>query len=302
MIVVRPVSVSADQVVSSTAVESEPVYNPAENYPIGEQVVFGKSIYESLQNPNVGNQPDLSASFWLEVGPSSEWAMFDSSVSTTSKAPSALNVVFRPGKIVDSLSLIGIAGATMVDVKMRDYGQDPPVEVYSQSVGLDASIVTDWYEYFFAEFDLRDQVILTDLPPYLFGEIEVSLSVAEGSSDICEVGLLQVGNLFEVGSTGLGVGVGIRDYSIKEIDDRGNSRFVEGLFSRRMNPLVFVDNDRLNSIYKVLSAIRAKPTVFISSVDPAYGLLVVFGFLADWNIEVKYPQYSLISMDIKGLT
>lgn len=297
MKVVRPSPVFSGDIVSTTAVETVADYNAGTTYNTGDQVVFGNFIYESLQNGNLGNQPDISPTFWLEISPSNTWAMFDTTVSTQTVAASPLTVVVASDEIVNTLALLNISDALSCYVEVRDTSMSPPTVVYTRTIDLDDSIITDWYEYFFADFELKGDVILTDLPPFPMVEIEISLT---GSSTVA-LGVFQIGNSFDVGQTQLGVGLGIRDYSVKETDNFGNTIFVQRAFSKRLRPNVFADNARIGAIFRALSSIRAIPTVFVPTEEEGYDSLIIYGFLRDWNIEVTYPDNSLISMEIEGL-
>lgn len=296
MKILRPSLIVAGDIVSTTAVETVAAYNAGTTYALGDQVIFGNFIFESLQAGNTGNQPDISPTFWLLVGPSNTWAMFDTTVSTQTVAASPLTVVVDSDEIVNTLALLNITGAQTCEVIIRDVSGTPEV-VYSVEIDLDDSTITDWYEYFFADFELKGDVVLTNLPPFPTVEIEVSLS---GAGDVA-VGVMQIGTSFDVGQTQQGVNFGIRDYSVKQTDDFGSTIFVERDFSKRLRPNVFCENSRIGAIFRSLSSIRAVPTVFIPTEADGYDALIVYGFLRDWNLEVPYPENSLVSMEIEGL-
>lgn len=297
MKLIRPIEIMSGDIVSSTAVESVAVYNPATTYNTEDTSASGDFIYESLVDSNTGNTPATSPTFWLLIGPTNKWAMFDSTVSTQTVGTSPLTVVVATNQIINSLALLNMSNVLSVDVEVRDTSVSPSEVVYTRTIDLDDSVVTDWYEYFFAGFELRGDVVLTDIPPFSTTEIEITLN----SSGDSAIGVMQIGNSFDVGQTQLGVNLGIRDYSVKETDTFGNTIFVQRAFSKRMRPTVFAENSRLNSIFRVLSDVRAVPTVFAGTEEDGYESLILFGFLRDWNIEITYPENSLISLEVEGL-
>jgi hypothetical protein len=196
-----------------------------------------------------------------------------------------------------SLSLLNMDNAGSVQIIMRDMTPVVPVVVYDETYNLDSSIITDWYEYFFSEFNLRGDLVINDLPPYLNSEIDVIVN----SDGAVGLGVLLLGNDFTIGNTRMGFNYGTRDYSLKETDEFGETVFVERNFSKRMSGNVFVQNTRLNSITRALSDIRATPTVFIGSESPDLSPTIIYGFLKDWNVELTYPANSIMSIDVEGL-
>lgn len=295
---IRPITILSSDIISTTAVETVPAYNAGTNYAVGARVLFQDFIYESLQTPNTGNTPSTSPTFWLRVRPSNPTAMFDSTVSTQTTANSSLVVNIKINSAINSVAFLNITSASLLRVRLIDKSVTPNIVVFDRSINLDASIVTDWYEYFFSDFELRSDLVITDIPPYGNSQLEVTLT---GAGTV-GIGLLMVGTTFDLGLTRLGVSVGIRDYSVKETDQFGSTIFVQRDFSKRMSPTVFVENTRLNAVTKVLTKLRATPTVFIGSEEAEFESLIVFGFLRDWNIEIPYPNNSLLSLEVEGLT
>lgn len=297
MRIVRPVAITSGDIVSTDATEATAAYNAGTTYAAGDEVLYQDFIYLSLQNSNTGNTPDTSPTFWQQIAPSNPWAMFDTTVSTRTQATAPFNVVVAITGIVNTMSVLNLDNVTSADIEIRDTSVSPAEVIYTKTVELENSIVLDWYDYFFEPFVLSTDFVLTDLLPYGSTEIDVTFN---GTGTV-GVGLFQVGANYRIGDTQQGVNIGIRDYSVKTTDDFGNTTFVERAFSKRMSPLVFMDNSRLNATFKVLSELRATPTVFIGTDEPGYEPLIIYGFLKDWNIAIEYPTASLVSIDIEGL-
>ena len=282
------------QLISTTATETYPTYSSATTYTLGSVVVYNTRLYESLVSSNIGNQPDTSPTKWLNISPDNKHAMFDSEVNTQTVATSSLTVVISPGKIIDSLAILNIVG-TSLDVQIKD-GPSGPI-IYSKTINLDGSLIADWYNYFFSEFDYLDTVVLTDIPPYSTSYITITLT---GGSNV-KIGSCVYGSIAEIGDTSLGVNFGIVDYSIKETNEFGNTTFVKRPFSKRMEPQVYVENSKLRIVNKILEEIRSTPTVWIGSEIPGYEPLIMFGFFRDYSIDISYPSFSMLSLSIEGL-
>lgn len=220
--------------------------------------------------------------------------MFDNTISTqTTTTSSTLTVVVKPNQICNSVAFLNLYGNTL-QIKAND--GTGGAELYNKTILLDGSIITDWYSYFFESFDIRNAVVLTDIPVY--SNVVFTLTIT-GTTP--KIGSFIYGNVVTIGSTQMGVGLGIVDYSTKASDEYGNTTFVERAFSKRMEPQVYVDNSKLRYVNKTLEEIRAIPTVWIGSEDEMYDPLVIFGFFKDYSISISYPTVSMLSLTIEGL-
>lgn len=296
MKVIRPIQITPDKILSSTATEIYANWSSTTTYNLGDKVIYSNRTYESLIASNLNKQPDTNPNSWLDVGPSNKTAMFDNQVNTQTTATTSFTTIFQPGSAFNSVSFLNLKGLSVsLVVKDGPAGNT----VYSKTVSLDGTVIEDWYAYFFEDFDVRTEVIFSNIPPYVSGVIEVTITAATGAE--VAIGSAAVGTLIDIGLTQYGLGYGIRDYSVKETDEFGNTKFVERAFSKRMSPNIFVKNNRLNYVAKTLEKLRATPAVFIATEDSRFEGTIVFGFLKDWNIEISYPEHSMLSAEIEGL-
>lgn len=279
------------EMVTSTAVNAHDDWDIAETYAQGNRRVFGISVYESLQDANTGKQPDAEPTWWIRVGPSNQWAAFDTALNTRTTATGPLELTVTAGVPVNSAALLNLSG-TQVQAELYDGA----TAVFDRTYSLDGTVILDWYMYFFEPYDLLTEVVITDLPPYSSGELVITLT---GSASVA-IGAVVVGTVYEIGDVQYGVGFGIRDYSVKEEDEFGNITLVERDYAKRMEPMVMIENSRVNFVSKLLTRIRAKPTVFIGSEDTRFLPLIVLGTLRDWNIEITYPNHSLMRVEVNG--
>lgn len=295
MKIVVPITINPATQVTSSLTEAHPTWASGTTYSIGNRVVRNDRVYESLINSNTNYPPETNPTRWLNVGPSNKTAAFDTSNSTQSERTTSIEITITPLVTVTSLALINITNANTLDVEVKDSSNNV---VYTKTINLDGSIIGDWYDYFLGSFDQLTDVTLTDLPPYANSSIKITLT---GTGTV-KVGSIIIGTAYEIGSTQYGVSFGIRDYSLKQEDDFGNTIFVVRNFARRVEPTVFIENTQLRKIDKLLTDIRAKPTVFIPTDIDTYQPLITFGYLKDWNIEIPYPNHSLLRLEIQGLT
>lgn len=290
--------VTGSGLVYSDVVDSTPIYSSTTSYTQFTRVRYVGKIWESITvSGNLNHQPDISPTWWLEIGPDNIHAAIDTQISTVSTATTSMTFVIKPG-VIDSVALINM-DATIAEIAVTD-----PTDgnVYSNIAGLSGSTVYDWYQYFFYDPLLkRTQVIFYSIPPYVEGLVTIKLSGSVG--DIVSVAQAIFGTNYTVGTTQYGANVGIIDYSTKETDIYGTTTFIERAYSKRLNAQVHLHNAELNRVQSFLYSIRAKPSVWIASDDPTYEeALVVYGFYRDFSTEIAYPTFSLCSLEIEGLT
>jgi hypothetical protein len=298
MKVIKPVTVTPLMILSSNATEAYANWSAATTYAKDAKVDYGTHYYNSLVNSNLNNIPDVVGStFWEFIGPDNKHAMFDGQISTeTTKASSPLIVTVASG-IVNSIALLGLTGKS-VSVVIRDGGASPPV--YSRTIDLEGSIILDWYMYFFEPFEQLSEVVLTDLPPYSGAQITMTLS----SGSAVAIGEFLIGTVYALGDNSLeqGATIGIIDYSRKDTDiDTGLTTFVQRAYSKRMSGQFLIENASISGVQKILSSVRAVPSVYIGSENEDYSSLIVYGFYRDFSIDIAYPTHSFCRIEVEGL-
>src|SRR5690606_26990061 len=252
MKVIKPVVFTESMLVASNVPEGDhPAWASGTTYGVNDLVVYGHTIYESAQAGNTGNVPPDVPLYWLEVGPTNRYRMFDSEVNTQTVIASQLEVTVAPG-LSNSLALLEVQAAG-VQVTVRN-GLDGPV-LYERHQSMDISIIADWYEYFFEPLSRDTELVLTDLPPY--GNMHVTVVLTEGSGLDVACGALLFGSVYEIGKAERGASAGIIDYSRKDTGTTGTTRFLKRRFSRRSTLRTVIDNSLLNKIHRLLSELRA---------------------------------------------
>lgn len=298
MKLIKPVLFQSSMLLSSTATEAYSNWSSATTYALGNKVVYGTRIYESLQNTNLNHLPDaVGSTWWLNIGPANKYAMFDQTISTGTTAGTTLQVVFQPGVAIDSLALINLDADT-VTLTVRN-GAGGPI-VYQYTGGLSGATVSDWYQYFFYDPLLkRTQLVFSNIPPYVNCHITLDFTVATTMS----VSECIFGTLSEIGGTQFNPQAGIIDYSQKNTDAFGTITFTERAYSKRMSVDIMIDNAQLNRVYQLLASVRATPSVWIGSDNPTFEEpLIIYGFYRNFTITIPYVQHSMCSMELEGLT
>lgn len=296
MKLIRPNTMTPAMLVSTTATEAHATWASGTTYAAGVRVVYGTSIYESLQAANTNRQPDVSPTWWTRIGPSNQWAMFDAQVSTETTATGTLSVTVATG-ITDTLAVIGV-DAEAVTLTVRD-GLAGPI-VYQQTQSVTGADVYDWYEYFFSDPTVRRTLaVFGGIPPY--ASAHATLTVTSGGA--LKVGGMVFGRINAIGDTQFGAQAGITDYSRKDTDEFGTTTFVRRAFSKKLTTTVQVGALEVNRVQRLLSDLRATPVLWIGTDAPEYSEpLVVYGFYRDFYLSIAYPTVSLYQLEIEGLS
>ena len=290
-------------VVSTNAPEPTPDWVSGTTYAKDAEVLYPWTVngitvkyhWLSLVSTNTAT-PGTDDTKWQRGDVCNKCAMFDGQVSVPTEATSPLAVTIR-APLANSVAFAGLVGAQLV-VEVKDNGASPAV--YTRTINLDGTIILDWYMYFFEPFVQLGEVVLTDLPPYLNGQITMTLT----SGSPVEVGEMIWGTFYVLGEEGVeqGATVGIIDYSRKDTDnDTGRTTFTRRAYSKRMSGQFMVENTKINAVQRILADVRAVPSVYIGSDESDYAPLVVYGFYRDFSIDIAYPTKSLCRIEVEGL-
>lgn len=294
MKVIKPTTFASAMLVSSTAIETYAGWAAGTTYAKGNRVDYGTHIYESLVNSNLGNTPDTSPTHWILIGPDNVHAMFDDEVSTATTATNSLTVVLATG-LVNSMALINVTGAS-ASVTVTD-GAGGPV-VFTRTIDLDGTIIGDWYQYFFEPYVQKEELTITDLPPY----VNARLTVTVTATGPVGIGNLVFGTIYELGEVELGASLGTDDYSTVTTDEFGVATLVRRNSAKRSELQLLVARNQMRKVFQVLDDLRATPCVWIPSPDDQDAPLSVFGIRSSFRVVVEYPSDVLCSLELKGMT
>ncbi len=298
MKIILPLEITGANLIDTNVTETLPVWDEATAYVTTDQVrviqADGTGIaYEALAG-NTGKDPAENPAEWLDLGPTNLWAMFDKKVGTRTVLEGSVDVTIDVTGRADSLALLNLTG-TDVDVVVADADGNTIYDENYPLVSVDG--IDNWYDYFFAEIETTDKLILTDLPNNYNTTVRITVNYADATAG---VGWFAIGRLVDIGVTEKGMGIGITDYSIKEADDFGNLFVSERPYSGTVIARVLVEKRRVDPVYRTLAGIRATPVVWIPA--ETYTSSIVVGFFREFKIAIEYPTYSLCNIEIEGLT
>jgi|JI10StandDraft_1071094.scaffolds.fasta_scaffold30775_2 hypothetical protein len=294
--VVRPIAFSDALLQSCTVPEDpNPAWDPGVTYAAGARVhsTVTHKVYQSLVAGNLG-QPLSNTTRWIEVSATNRWKMFDTSNTTATTANGSMTYVFRPRQVVNCVALLGVV-ASSVRIRMTD-----PAEglVYDRTFQLAGAVPgSNWYDYFFAQVVVKDQVLALDLPPYSGADIQVD--VIGGSVVSCTTLVFGYQRVIGKG-VHYGARVSIQDYSRVETNDFGETSFVPRSYAKRADITTTIDNGLVTATQTFLASIRAIPCLWIGYEE--IGALTLFGFYKEFNIVISYFSESDCELSLQGLT
>lgn len=301
MKLIRPTTILDANLLASNVAESDYAnYALTTTYSLGALVsVIDTNIHqvwESIQSVNIGHAPTGGSGdlWWVYVGSTDRWNMFDKSITSQTTNPDLIYVKVKPSSRIDSLALLNI-NASSVRIKMTD-----PIDgvVYDKTTILYSTAgIVSWYSYFFTAISRKKDFIASDLPPYSTASIEIWLSDPDNT---VAIGALVLGLSRDIGYVTYGAKVGIQDYSIKTKDTFGNYSIVERAFNKYADLSLEIDNTFIDEFQVIMAAYRATPIVYFGS--DTYNSLDIYGFYKDFSVVVDKPTASICALTIEGLT
>ncbi len=301
MFLIRPEAIDGAVLLGSTAEDATPHWSGVTTYGVDAPAIGATTnrIYESVQAGNLNHNPETDdGTWWIDVGPSNPWAMFDPVVQTQTTAPDMIEVQLQlpAGRRATAVAVLNIDAASLSIV------QEDATDgvVYDETFSLVSNEgISDPWSYTYEPIVRRRDFIVNDLTPYAGADLTITLHDEGG---VAKCGVCIVGLPLEIGETYAGARVGITDYSIKSANELGQFSIVERAFSRNGDFTVLVDNAKADQIYNVLSGYRATPILYVGSM--LYASTYQYGFFREFALELEgfSPGFSLFTLQSEGLT
>ena len=297
MRVIRPFEVSPSMIVANSAAEADAEYSSVITYALDARCTFAATgrTYQCIQGPALGRTPNTSPLYWVDVGPSNRWAMFDGQISTPTTAVGALSVTVATG-MIDSVALVGVQAQTARVVATDGLGG--PV-IFDSSQPFSGDIPGDWYQYFFFDANsARTLGVWQNIPPYQSTHITVTIN----SGGAVALGALLFGLSSEIGEAEYGASAGIVDFSKKTTSANGLTAFEQRAFSKRLSVNLVVQRAQMNRVQRTLYGLRAVPAVWVATdIAELEEAGTVYGFYRDFSATISYPTQTMYSLEIEGL-
>ena len=297
-----PNTIATTDFISSTIPENDySAWSAATNYALAARCISTTThrIYESLAAGNLNHDPtDINnrtgeTPWWLDVGATNKWALFDGLSSSQSSALDTFTIVVQPS-YYDSIYLGGLAYGS-IHLTMQDY-IDGPVIYDSNVIYMDASVIDDYWEYFFSPY-----LPMTD---YLFTEITygnivtIEFRADAGSNAVC--GILAFGTRQDLGQCLYGARSKPKTYSYINVDDFGVNQIVRRKSATDISLTAIVDIIKASDSIKAVQSALDIPAVWIGSELLYYEGLRIFG-LGSGELSYDNPENCTLTLNVLGL-
>lgn len=240
--------------------------------------------------------PEVDGVYWLDIGATNKWAMFDLLRSTSSVSASPFTVVITPGKRVDSIALIGLL-ADSVNITITSGG----IEVYNYTESLTTRNTVSWSEYFYGVFTYKASLVRFDLPPYINAVITITLTKTSGS---VSCGALCLGNQIDLGKTQYQAVSGSLNFSVISRDLFGGSVLVPRRSVPKTDQTLFAPKGSVNRIREARNLLNAQPAVYSGiddSSDGYFEALLILGIYKEFSISLDYPDYCKVGLQLEEI-
>lgn len=298
MIIIKPATVTASTLTASNVAETDYPSWTAGTYTVGTRRIYDHKIYEVVATSTT-DRPDIGAAAvpatWLFVSATNRYKMFDIAVGSGTTNSGSINVTVTPSTVCNSVILFDVDGASAQLIVRTSGG----TIVYNKTISLaDYSGLNSYFSYYFlpiAETGATE-IAFIDIPNYSGASFQLIIDAGAG---IASCGEMIIGQKSVLAVTNFGTSVGIKDYSVKTIDDFGNVTITQRPYSKRADYDVTVETTQVGQFNKFLASIRSTPAVYIG--DPERSETIVLGYYRDFSVVLSNPSISECSLSVEGL-
>ena len=283
--------------------ETYSIYGSGVTYALGDIVIniTTHEAYESLQAANLNHDPTLAASsaWWLSLGPTNRWAMFDQIRNTQTVGPTPLTVIITPGERINSVALSGIlAESARVLVTSVSGGGG----VFDSTQDLTSRQVLNWYDYFFLPFVYKPSTVFFDLPPYSDAIVYVQVS-RSGAGNVW-LGECVLGTYVNIGDVQYEAEDDVLNFSTITRNSFGIATLVKRLNVPKRTQTLFATKSQINTIRQLRDRINGVPAFWAglnNIADDYFESMSVFGIYRRFVVNDKYPNHIIVSLELEEI-
>ncbi len=156
-----------------------------------------------------------------------------------------------------------------------------------------------WSDYFFTE--IRFMSSTTKSFPLSYNSY-CRVILTGATNQVIRCGHMLVGNGKYLGKTQNGISAGITDYSTEETNAYGETYLSQGAFAKKLNFDIKIAAGSEDQVFDILSQVRSIPCAWDANNESTdKSVMVVYGIYEDFTELLKRSNYTIISIDIKGL-
>ena len=173
--------------------------------------------------------------------------------------------------------------------------------IYQETVSLteDQEPVIDFWTYAFSGFRQKEDLIVTGLNSASYTNASITITI---SGSVVKLGTFNFGQVQKLGATELGMQTGITNYSTYDVDAFGVTRIVPRSFSKKLTANVRVDRAEYNSVYQALVDYKDTAVIVFPTDCEEYSKATAYGHIREWSLSIDYPTYTMLPIEVRGLT
>lgn len=261
-----------------------------------DPVVYGDSVYRAATSTT--DRPDLGAlkspPTWVRMGYSNQQRMFNSGVDSVSSATGDITVQLTTPDLVDNFTVLGLMGST-VQLTVTDATEGV---VYDETQTLTDAGASDWYEWYFFDYDIITVAVFDGIPPYPNTTYDLVISGTQ-PTDPVECGRVIFGPEFLIGGMTYGTSFTALSTSKVNRDEFGNSQYIKRRTIARNDYDIVIDARRISDIRRALRKVDAVPTLFIGTeLEEAS---IIFGFSREFSMNARSPKVGYVSLQVEEI-
>jgi hypothetical protein len=176
---------------------------------------------------------------------------------------------------------------------------------YTTTIPLieDEEPVIDFWTYCFAGFKQKENILVTGLnsASYTTARIKITISGAT-TTDPVKLGTFNFGMVQVLGITEMGMKTGITNYSSYNVDQFGVTRIIPQTFAKKINANVMVDRAGYNTVFQSLVDYKDTAVIVFPSDSEDYSKAITYGHIREWSLSIDYPTYTMLPIEVRGLT
>ena len=290
-----PIAITDAVLISTDVTEADyAAWSSGTTYALAERCIDSHKIYQSAQAANT-NHAVTDTAWWVSVGPTNCWAVFDTSNSTQTVQADSMQYVLQPGVYFDTVALLNITDGTAIRLQMDvdGHGTVHDQTIYASKILTDSS----WYAFLLGDKKSLSSIVFEALPAYSTAQITLDIA---GQARLA-VGVIVVGQRkYFGGGAHYGARVGIFDYSRKTTDEFGNTQLQVRRYAKRANFSMRLDGSEIDAVIEYLASIRATPTLWIGT--NLYTASMIFGIYQNFEVTIAYVDGADCTLELLGLT
>lgn len=290
--IIKPMVITPAMLTSADVPEADyAAYNGGTTYALANRVIYNHNVYQSLAGSNIGHTPDTSPTWWVLVGATNRWRLFDLVSSSQTAQSTSMTYTVRPGTVVTGLAAVNLTGVSSIRVRMVSDAYGSVYDKIYDCTSLPPT--TGWWSWFFGRRTETLSAYFDDLPSFADSAITIDFT---GLTTLA-VGSLLLGTLARWGiGIQYGMTMGIRDYSIKQTNEWGDTILTPRSYADKDRLSLAVAREDVRSLRAYLAGLRATPCLWITPDDTLYG------YYQDFEILISYSTVCEVDITLEGLT